>query len=86
MLGETVTEAKLIGSKFDDDFKPHYRPITKKPVDKWQVFKPTGLKSIAGDYWMVGDKHNGELARVWSLTDARLICKAVNKYLSEIGI
>ena len=55
-----------------------YRTITKKPVSKWTVFKPAGE-----EWWMIGDKYNGERARVWSPKDARLICKAVNQYLAE---
>ena len=78
MLGETVTEAKLIGSKFDDDFKPHYRPLTKKPVEKWTYTKC----GDNGAYMRVGVELRGV---VYTIQDASLICKAVNKYLSEVG-
>lgn len=55
-----------------------YRPLTKKPVEKWQVFKQDFREG-----WLIGDSYHGERARVWSLKDAQLICKAVNEYLGE---
>jgi len=55
-----------------------YRPLTKKPAEKWTYTK-CGDK---GAYMRVGVELRGV---IWSLKDAKLICKAVNKYLAEGG-
>lgn len=49
--------------------------MSKDKSVKWQVFKPAG-----GEWWTIGDKVNGERARVWSMADARKIVRAVNAY------
>ena len=78
MLGDVVEPAVMIGLKIDDDFKPHYRPLPAKKVEMWKVSNMDGGdKSMGGDYWIVKDKYC-ERARVWSLKDARLICRAIN--------
>jgi hypothetical protein len=57
------------------DASPSYRPLPSKKVEKWKVWQSTDGKII------VGDKDLGERARVWSLRDARLIVRCVNKCL-----
>lgn len=66
---------KCVGYAVCDSDPTHYRPIPAKKVVKWNVWESCDHKYI------IGDKDHGERARVWSLKDARLICKAVNKYL-----
>jgi hypothetical protein len=57
---------------------PCYRPLTKKPVEKWAYTKC----GDNGAYMRVGFELRGV---VYTIQDASLICKAVNKYLSEVG-
>lgn len=82
------TDAKIaipdvIDTKFSELNHQFYRPI-KKPVEKWEVFQPAGMGYPSSDkYWVVGDKHNGERARVWTIKDAKAICRAMNKTIGS---
>jgi hypothetical protein len=69
-----------IGDRFDPKAQVSfvYRPLPAKKVERWTVYKPAGVNSTAAEWWTIGDKAHGERARVWSLKDARLICRAVS--------
>jgi hypothetical protein len=81
MLGDVVEPAVMIGCKIDDDFKPHYRPIPAKKVERWYIHKPYPVDGNGNIYYSIMTDSKGVMARVWSLKDARLITAAVNKHL-----